>query len=166
MKVYEKFMVPPVGNVNDALAIVRCLLLDLVDDASKDSVELPPLTTGQRKEAKLVEEYDSLIAKEVGSGPDRRLHVCKSASPVGREQRQKSAKQKKKNERASRSSEQVAPKQKPAKYKNRYEVLASDVSCDEAEGVVQETKVDAEDVGMVPAPSIPSDNAVAKDHRT
>jgi hypothetical protein len=60
---------------------LESIIADLLADPSRDSVQLPRLTTGQRKQAKqLVEKYETLACESFGFGPERRLHLFKRAS--------------------------------------------------------------------------------------
>eukprot|EP00929_Paragymnodinium_shiwhaense_P027081 TRINITY_DN15978_c0_g1_i1.p1 TRINITY_DN15978_c0_g1~~TRINITY_DN15978_c0_g1_i1.p1 ORF type:complete len:398 (-),score=70.78 TRINITY_DN15978_c0_g1_i1:152-1345(-) len=57
---------------------VEAAVAEFVADAEKTSLELPHMTTGQRKNAKrVVEKYAELVCESYGFGPERQLHVFK-----------------------------------------------------------------------------------------
>jgi hypothetical protein len=57
---------------------VAKVLADFIADPSRDTLELPHMTTGQRKQTKkLMEEYSNLRCESYGFGADRQLHVFK-----------------------------------------------------------------------------------------
>merc|ERR1712100_12556 len=55
------------------------MIAEFSQDASRTSMELPSMTTGERKSAKkLLEEYPGLRCESFGLGKERRLHLFKS----------------------------------------------------------------------------------------
>jgi len=59
---------------------VNTALADFLADPSCIELQLPHMTTGQRKQAKkLVDQYPEIKCESYGFGPDRRLHLFKGA---------------------------------------------------------------------------------------
>jgi hypothetical protein len=59
---------------------VSPMISDFFEDPSRTALELPHLTTGQRKVAKqLLEQYPTLRCESYGFGAERRLHIFKEA---------------------------------------------------------------------------------------
>eukprot|EP00929_Paragymnodinium_shiwhaense_P100028 TRINITY_DN6202_c0_g1_i1.p1 TRINITY_DN6202_c0_g1~~TRINITY_DN6202_c0_g1_i1.p1 ORF type:complete len:499 (-),score=139.30 TRINITY_DN6202_c0_g1_i1:192-1688(-) len=60
---------------------VEKAVADFVADASQTSLQLPHMTTGQRKHAKrVVEKYTELTCESFGFGQERQLHLFKKAA--------------------------------------------------------------------------------------
>mmetsp|Transcript_97353 Transcript_97353/g.172368 ORF Transcript_97353/g.172368 Transcript_97353/m.172368 type:complete len:358 (+) Transcript_97353:46-1119(+) len=63
---------------------VEAMIADFLADPQRRSLELPHMTTGQRKHArKVVEAQADLRCESYGFGQDRRLHVFKQGSECG-----------------------------------------------------------------------------------
>jgi len=59
---------------------IEGLVMTFVQDATQTSMELPKLTTGQRKQVKVVaEQHEALVCESFGFGQDRRLHLFKKS---------------------------------------------------------------------------------------
>jgi hypothetical protein len=68
------------GQVTDMSATI----LEFLADSTRSSMELPHMTTGQRKAIKkLVEEYPELRCESFGFGQDRQLHLFKKQFDAG-----------------------------------------------------------------------------------
>merc|ERR1719267_118616 len=58
---------------------IQAFIADFIANADCRSVELPRLTTGQRKYAKrLLEEHPEITCESFGFGQERRLHLFKA----------------------------------------------------------------------------------------
>lgn len=70
-----------VGDAQLADLDVEAVIANFVADMSRDVLELPRLTTGQRKQARRVaEQHFQLACESYGFGLDRRLHLVKRAA--------------------------------------------------------------------------------------
>jgi hypothetical protein len=64
---------------------VETAVADFLADSTRTSLELPHMTTGQRKHAKqLVEQHAGLTCESYGFGQERKLHIIKSQVRKGR----------------------------------------------------------------------------------
>jgi hypothetical protein len=68
---------------------VASTIVDFLADPSKDSLELPQMSAGQRKETKkIMEQYPQLRCESYGFGVDRQMHIFKrSASSAAQDER-------------------------------------------------------------------------------
>jgi len=66
---------------------VAAVLSEFLADEARTELQLPHMTTGQRKQAKkLADEYPEIRCESFGFGPERRLHFFKQGpSPANRE---------------------------------------------------------------------------------
>jgi hypothetical protein len=62
------------------------MIKEFVSDPQRSSLELPHMTTGQRKQTKkIVDEYPEITCESFGFGQERRLHLFKQPGAIGYE---------------------------------------------------------------------------------
>jgi len=77
----------PRGGADEELELdLEAIVSEFLGDASRTALELPHMTTGQRKKAKrLVEQHPGLRCESFGFGQERQLHLFKPSHEAARE---------------------------------------------------------------------------------